>query len=276
MSPEEIARLRRQAEAGEADAVAFTAVLAGMGIGEPQSWTQAQARLVRAAELGSAAARGQLAALAEAGDLAAWTAPQPERERLLRDPRITAVRGFLTPAICAWLIGRAHGRASPALVYDPASGGPRRESARSNSAFEFQFADLDLVAVAARARIAAVVGVPPGALEPMQVLHYAPGQTFERHHDFLDVAVPGYAAEVARSGQRIATFLTYLNADYDGGETDFPLLGLSFKGAPGDALMFANVDPAGAPDRRTLHAGLPPSAGEKWLLSQWIRDRARV
>ena len=37
--------------------------------------------------------------------------------------------------------------------------------------------------------------------------------------------------------------------------------------------MFFNVDAAGQPDRRTLHAGLPPSAGEKWLLSQWFRDR---
>jgi len=25
----------------------------------------------------------------------------------------------------------------------------------------------------------------------------------------------------------------------------------------------------------TLHAGLPPLSGEKWLLSQWLRDRAR-
>lgn len=276
MSPEEIVRIRRRAEAGEADALAFTAVLSGMGVGEPQSWDEAMARLVRAAELGSAAAGGQLAALREAGDLAAWTGPPGERERLLRDPRISAARGFLPPALCAWLIDRARGRATPALVFDPEGGGPRREAARSNTAFEFQFGDLDLVAVAVRARIAATLGVPQGALEPIQVLHYTVGQTFERHHDFLDVAVPGYAAEVARSGQRIGTFLVYLNEDFAGGETDFPLLGLRFRGAPGDGLIFANVDSAGAPDRRTLHAGLPPTSGEKWLLSQWIRDRARV
>jgi prolyl 4-hydroxylase len=275
MSPEAIAAVRDRAAAGEADAVAFTAVLAGMGVGEPQSWAEAMARLARAADLGSAAAQGQLAALAGLGDLAAWMAP-PERERLLRDPRISAARGFLTPALCDWLIGRARSRVTPALVYDPQGGGPRREEARSNSAFEFQFADLDLVTVAARARIAGLVGAPQGALEPIQVLHYAPGQTFERHHDFLDVSVPGYAADVARAGQRIVTFLVYLNDGYAGGETDFPLLGLTFKGEPGDALMFANIDPAGAPDRRTLHAGLPPTSGEKWLLSQWIRDRARV
>lgn len=275
MSPAEVAEVRRRAAAGDPRALAFSAVFAGMGVGEPQDWAEALRRLERAAALGDAAAGEERAALAEAGDLSAWVAA-PERERLSRDPRISAARGFLTPAMCRWLIGRAKGRVRPALVYDPESGGPRQEQARSNSAFEFGFADLDLVSVAARARICATLGVPQGALEPIQVLHYAVGQTFERHHDFLDVAVPGYAAEVARSGQRIGTFLVYLNAAFEGGETDFPLLGLKFRGAPGDALIFANVDPSGAPDRRTLHAGLPPTSGEKWLLSQWIRDRARV
>lgn len=268
--------MRRRAAAGEAPAVAFTAVLAAMGVGEPQSWTEALRRLARAADLGEAAAQGQLTALAGLGDLDGWTMQAPERRRLLASPRVSAAADFLPPEVCAWLTGRARGRVKPALVFDPATGGPRRESARNNGAFEFAFADLDVVAAAVRARIAATVSVPQGALEPIQVLHYAPGQTFERHHDFLDVAVPGYAADIARSGQRIVTFLVYLNTGYEGGETDFPLVGLKFKGQVGEALMFANVDPTGAPDRRTLHAGLPPSAGEKWLLSQWIRDRARV
>jgi hypothetical protein len=32
-----------------------------------------------------------------------------------------------------------------------------------------------------------------------------------------------------------------------------------------------NTDETGRPDRRTMHVGLPPTRGEKWLLSQWIR-----
>ena len=275
MSPAEIEAIRRRAAAGEPGPLAFSAVLAGMGVGEPQDWDEALRRLERAAALGFEPAAGQLAALHEAGPLSDWFSA-PQWERLLRDPRISTVRGFLPPGVCRWLVGRATGRVSPALVYDPAGGGPRQEQARSNSAFEFGFGDLDLVTVAVRAKICAALGVPQGALEPIQVLHYAVGQTFERHHDFLDVSVPGYAAEVARSGQRIATFLVYLNTGFEGGETDFPLLGLKFRGQPGDALVFANVDAAGAPDRRTLHAGLPPTAGEKWLLSQWVRDRAMV
>ena len=289
MQPEDIQQIRTRAAAGDADALAFWALLAAMGVGEPQDWRAAFERLGRAAARGSASARGQLEvlaggqavraddwpALAAGVDLSRWLTP-PERERLLRAPRISAARGFLSPRACDWLIARARAQVAPALVYDPASGGARREAARSNSAAEFAFTDLDVVLAVVRARIAVTVGVPPGALEPIQVLHYAVGQTFERHYDFLDTSVAGYAAEVARAGQRIATFLVYLNDAYEDGETDFPMVGLTFKGRPGDALMFANVDPGGRPDRQTLHAGLPPSAGEKWLLSQWIRDRAAM
>jgi prolyl 4-hydroxylase len=273
----EIADIRRRAEAGDAEALAFTAVLAGMGVGEPQSWTAALERLRRAAERGSRAAEAQLGVMAEAQgsafDLTKWTAGA-DRQRLLQAPRISTARAFLTPGACRWLVDRAAGRISPAMVFDPDALGARRESSRSNSAFEFPFFELDLLIVAVRAKIAATVGVPPQALEPPQVLHYSPGETFERHYDFLDPQAPGYAADVARRGQRIATFLIYLNTDYGGGETDFPLVGLSFKGETGDALMFANVDPEGRPDRQTLHAGLAPTSGEKWLFSQWVRDRA--
>ena len=76
-----------------------------------------------------------------------------------------------------------------------------------------------------------------------------------------------------RRGQRIVTFLLYLNEGFAGGETDFPDAGLRFKGKTGDAIFWANVDALGQPEPLTRHAGLPPTSGEKWILSQWIRGR---
>jgi hypothetical protein len=69
------------------------------------------------------------------------------------------------------------------------------------------------------------------------------------------------------------TFLVYLNEGFEGGETDFPAAPYRFKGSTGDAVLFVNVDVRGQPDFKTKHAGLPPTSGEKWLLSQWVRDR---
>jgi hypothetical protein len=278
-------RIRRASDEGQAVAAAYTAVLAGLGQGEPQSWTTALERLARAAGLGSVSAQGQLQvlagaaagsardwdALAAAVDLGPWQARASQRP-LAPAARVAAVADFLPPAVCAWIIARAQGRTAPAQMYDR-DGAIIQSRGRSNSAFEFGAGELDLVVVLARAKIAAAVGVTPHALETLQVLHYAPGQAFDQHYDYLDPATPGIAEEIAVAGQRIATFLTYLNDGYEGGETSFPLLGLDYKGRTGDALVFANITNTGEMDRRMLHAGRPPTSGEKWLLSQWIRDR---
>jgi hypothetical protein len=74
-------------------------------------------------------------------------------------------------------------------------------------------------------------------------------------------------------GQRIKTCLVYLNDDFEGGETEFPKLALKYRGRTGDALIFENVKPNGSGDLSTLHAGLPPTRGEKWLFSQWMRSK---
>ena len=64
----------------------------------------------------------------------------------------------------------------------------------------------------------------------------------------------------------------YLNDDYSGGSTCFPKLQLDIKGQPGDMLHFHNLGADGLGHKDSLHAGLPVTAGEKWLLSQWIRS----
>ena len=79
------------------------------------------------------------------------------------------------------------------------------------------------------------------------------------------------AEQIRRQGQRVATVLIYLNENYAGGETDFPELAWRFKGKTGDALCFWNADMDGRPAPRSLHAGIPPVGGEKWVFSQWIR-----
>jgi len=280
-------------DAGIADASTMLAVLAALGAGVKQSWSGAFDLLAEGAERGSGRGRAQLLALAReggvdgVGDEAAadwsalragldpepWLAPPPF-ERLSASPHIAVSRGFLSPGVCAWLIGRARGRAGPAKVFDPETGGGRVDFVRSNSAFQFNAIEADVLIALVRARIAAALGADTARLEPSQVLHYRVGQTFAPHVDFLDEAQPGLAKDVAARGQRSDTVLIYLNDDYEGGETHFLDLDLRFKGRPGDVLWFRNLGAAGRPDRRTTHAGLPPTAGEKWLFSQWVRDRA--
>jgi prolyl 4-hydroxylase len=270
------------AEAGGAYACALAAVLLASGVGGAD-WPRALDHLQRSAELGFAPAQMQLQLLAGAeGDwpalrravsLDAWrTAPEPIV--LSQAPSIRAFAQVLPPAVCDWVIARGRERLGPAQVYDPSSGGPRQDGSRRNSAAEFTLIDTDVVLLAVRERLAAISGLAVSGMQGPQVLHYAVGERFTPHFDFLDPDLEGPARDIAVRGQRVATCLVYLNDDLDGGETDFPALGLRHRGGRGDALVFMNVDPEGRPDRRTLHAGLAPTRGEKWVLSQWVRDRA--
>lgn len=283
--------LDRATQAGGVEAPARLAMMFAMGAGMIQNWTAALDLLRIGAERGSRSAREQLQVLA--GLDAAWpgeAADGPDRWKRLRDsidigawtgrtspevvcgsPRIYRLDRFISPAVCEWIIARGAGRHTRALVYDPLAPDMRVDEVRTNSTISFKLSDLDAVMAMLRIGIAAVVGVDPSALEPTQLLHYKVGERFGPHFDFLEADLPGHVKDLAEHGQRIATFLIYLNDDFDGGETDFPIVGQRHKPPAGGALWFANTQSSGTPDRRTLHAGLAPTRGEKWLLSQWIR-----
>lgn len=281
--PRAIALIDSAADQGHSEALAMCALFEAMGAARPQNWEKALDRLQQAAEAGSARAQGQLRALAQKGsDDRDWTGMRaqlsaekllavPPRRMLSDSPRIVSFDGFASEAECKWVIARARDRMKPAKVFSTATGDQTYDKVRDNSAIEFQLPEMDLVLEMIRGRISAATRLPVPIFEPTQILRYEVGQQFRPHHDFLDPDVAEFADYIRKFGQRIATFLVYLNDGYSGGETVFPRLGLSFRGRTGDALFFTNVDRTGQPDQMTMHAGTPPTAGEKWLLSQWIR-----
>jgi len=273
------------AASGHAEASNMLATLEAIGAGRQRSWDRAFDWLQRAAERGSEQARAQLHLLSRseiAGD--DWSALRgairierlleaPQRSALAERPRLRAFQGFASAAECAWITARMGPKLAPAMVWDEASGAGVVDPSRTSHAVELRLAEMDVATEVVRARIAAATGLPEAIFEVPQIMHYAVGQEFRPHHDFLDPDAPGHAADIARRGQRIGTFLIYLNDDFEGGETEFPNAGIAHRGRCGDALFFANVVPDGSPDPLSLHAGRPPTKGEKWIFSQWIRDR---
>ena len=121
--------------------------------------------------------------------------------------------------------------------------------------------------------MAAVLGMPVRNMEGPTILHYDAGQEITEHFDFVNPQIPHYAEEINSPGERVVTFLVYLNDDYDGGETEFPRLGVRHKARRRDGLFFVNALPDGTPDTRMVHAGRPPTRGEKWIVSQFVRSR---
>lgn len=273
------ALLTEAARQGDAGAWWYLSILSAAGVVRVQSWADAFDALARAAALGHKLALHQQQLLAALGlnaasDVAPWM--NSYETRMVREsPRLAAHAGFLPLALCKYLIEHARPRLIRAQVFDARAGGLKTDPMRTNTGAAYSLIDSDMVMQLARARIARAAGVAHDALEPMEVLHYAGGETYRPHVDFFHPSLPNYAGEMRRRGQRIRTCLVYLNAGYQGGETEFPKLGIRFRGEVGEALVFDNVGADGAGLMETLHAGLPPTSGEKWLLSQWIRDRAQ-
>lgn len=191
------------------------------------------------------------------------------------DPPIMTATGLLPTAWCDYLADLAAPLLQRAEVNDVRAGS-RVHHMRSNSQARFGFTNTDVIGVLAARRVAQLAGEPFENQEDMMILRYRPGEAYEDHFDFVDPRVPGFAQELATRGQRIATVLVYLNDDYSGGYTEFPRLQWRFRGAQGDALAFRSVTANGEPDPRTLHAGRPPQAGEKWVLSKWLRERPQL
>lgn len=284
--------LASAAERGSAEALNRMATLASAGAWIPQSFSDAFAFLSRAAGAGSRNARTQLLLLCEDEALATrarsgedapevwrgladsisvstWTTPHPRRA-VSEAPRIRVADGFLKPDICDWLVEKARGKLKPALIFDGKVSAPH--PMRTNSDYVFDLVAADVVVTLVRLRISATTHLPVQAFEPSQVFHYAVGQELKAHYDHVRDSL-SYHGVSASEGERIATFLIYLNDDYEGGQTEFTKVGFSFKGKKGDGFFFANVTPEGKPDPLSLHAGRPVTHGEKWMFSQWIQDR---
>jgi hypothetical protein len=294
--------LRDAVTKGGGEAAARLAVLVAAGADGTPDWRSALRLFGLAAERGWGAARSLLEVLAsmlgtesatdrsalplaEPGALADWLAEDAHLRQLLlpgpgvtihEDPKICTFASFVSPAVCDWLIESARARLERARVYDAFKHSDFVDESRTNSSAIFQIVDADLVHMLVQARMSAIVGLPVSHMEAPTVLHYSAGETIGNHYDFVDPAHPNYGEEIRRFGNRMITFLIYLNAGYEGGETAFPKLSLSHSGRRGEGLFFVNTLPDGHANLRTLHNGRPPTRGEKWVFSQFIRNRSQM
>jgi prolyl 4-hydroxylase len=278
-----IATLGDAASRGGGEAAAVLSVCAAWGLGQPRNIDAALDHLTHAAQLGWEPARRELellardsgpepAALRRKIDLASWRSA-PRTRVQFEQPRVVVIERFASDQECQWLIGRAAGGGlQRAKVYRGSATAQVAET-RTNREMSFTIFNADVVLSLIRDRISAAAGAPLSHFEIAKLLHYSPGEQFALHADFIEAKTPELARELAARGQRSATFLIYLNDGYEGGATQFPRLSWQYRGGRGDALLFSNVDASGAPDHDTIHAGMPPTSGEKWVLSQWLRTR---
>jgi len=255
----------RAAQLGHAAAARIYIAFVANGTGGSADWQKACSLLHDLARSDPASHR-QLAIIQQMGlnsDGEPIDVPTPKV--LKAGPYVALIPGLFSAAECAYLIEAAEPLLEPSVVIDPRSGAFIRDPIRNSSAAAFPLALENPAIHALNRRIAAATDTEVGQGEPLQILSYAPGQEYKLHVDALPPSI---------DNQRVLTAIVYLNEDFQGGETDFPALGLSVRGKTGDALIFANVAADGRVDQRSRHAGKPVQVGTKTIASRWIRAKS--
>jgi len=263
--------------AGFPEACCWRALFLAAGIAAAPDFGGALNLLEAAAKSGEPSAQAQLAAIRASGihndaTLAEFLRP-PAPLLFSESPWVVAADHILPEPMCQWWIARAANQLQAARVHNPEQGGRTQDGIRTNSGTGFGILQSDVVMQLCLARIAAAVGRPRRWQEAPNVLHYGVGEQYGLHYDFLDPDNPHFAGDLARHGQRRTTALVYLNREFMEGQTWFDAIQKHARTPTGGMIAFDNVLGDGSPDRRSLHAGLPVTMGEKWLLSVWIRDR---
>jgi prolyl 4-hydroxylase len=202
-----------------------------------------------------------------AGDI-----PLPRAELLCECPEIRRLPGVIHPVVLDALISLAAPLVRRSQVVDAQSGEMRVDPMRTSAHVTLGPRHHDHVLEAIEHCIAQVSGLPVHNGEFLQIMRYRIGEEFKPHVDYFNETGAAVERSLADGGQRARTVLLYLNDNYVGGGTSFPKLKLQIKGVRGDMLYIDNLDADGRGHRDTLHAGLPVTRGEKWLLSKWIRS----
>lgn len=191
--------------------------------------------------------------------------------QLADDPQVWVFDNFLTPDECLHIIELAEPRMDDALV---SRLGTNTASTRRTGQVAWVKHDEDDVVRGVIGRVSELVAVPANHAENLQVIHYGETEEYQSHFDAWDIETDKGKEKTARGGNRAVTALLYLNEVDGGGGTGFPKLDLEVEAQPGRMVIFHNLyEGYSTRHRKSLHGGLPVSAGEKWACNLWFREQ---
>ena len=178
-------------------------------------------------------------------------------------PTIVVVDGVASPEECEAIIDHTKDRLERSTV--ALEGDNTEDTVRTSTGGFFPHSDFPGVC----GKVSDIAGIPLERAEPMNVLRYTSDQEYKPHYDTLGEEY------LDNGGQRILTGIIYLNNSVGGG-TAFPKLNMIFGAIGGRLLLFENVDKNMQPHDLSLHQGMPPHEGEKWIFTLWFRERNLV
>lgn len=182
-------------------------------------------------------------------------------------PFILHLDNFLSYEECDQLIEFSRSRLKPSTVIDQKTGEEKAATGRTSKGMSFYLRENEFIKNI-ETRISELTEFPVENGEGLQVLNYGIGEEYKSHFDYF----PPSKVDPEKGGQRVGTFLIYLNDVLAGGETVFPKAGVSIVPKKGSAVYFEYGNSKGEVDRMSLHSSIPVSEGEKWVATKWIRQ----
>ncbi len=199
------------------------------------------------------------------------------KDRLARSPSafkipsndldIFVVRDFLTRGECERLIRLIDAQRIPSQLLAPTSDPEFRTSESCN------LDPFDPIVQQVEAKITGLLGIDPAHGETIQGQRYAAGQQFKLHHDFFHIDQPYWEEMQKSGGQRTWTAMVFLNEPEGGGHTWFEKAAIKVAPRTGNLLAWNNLDAIGEPNFFSLHQGMPVTAGVKYIITKWNRER---
>jgi len=122
-------------------------------------------------------------------------------------------------------------------------------------------------------KITNLMGIEPAHGETIQGQRYQVGQQFKPHYDFFHKGEPYWDEMMRTGGQRTWTAMVFLNDVEGGGETNFTNIAAKVTPRRGNLLCWNNMDGIGQPNTYAMHQGMPVTAGTKYIITKWYRER---
>ncbi|KAJ9327312.1 hypothetical protein DTO027B5_7334 [Paecilomyces variotii] len=205
-----------------------------------------------------------------------------------RVPLVIYIEGFLSEDEAEHLVRVSEGKYAPSIIYDGVSERVDPSVRRSDRAL----LDRDDVVRCLEERARSFQGWRPGMyIERMWAQRYNVSGHYQNHYD--------WTGNLRAGGDRVSTFMVYLQADCTGGGTNFPRMkmprekkwcrflecdeegkgeeghaakevgGVTFKPIKGNAIFWENLRADGTGYPETWHAALPVTSGSKVGLNIW-------
>jgi prolyl 4-hydroxylase len=199
------------------------------------------------------------------------------RRKLKKHDRVEIVSGggldlyivqyFMTDEECGELIALIDNDPFPSKLYE----GTEQKGFRTS--FSCNLDPHHPIVARIEGRICTLMGIDRRHGETLQGQRYDVGQQFKPHYDHFFPGQPYWEDERKSGGQRSWTAMIYLNEPESGGETNFPNAGMCVSPRTAMLVIWNNMTEIGAPNTLTLHEGVPVTAGRKYIVTKWFRER---